>query len=91
MVTLEKLEEAAREGLASLDQWLLGIDAALSDWPAIEVAEAASLALRQGREVRMTEVVAADQIRIYGPGRDFVGIGHLSVQGILRPTKIFRR
>ena len=90
MVTLDRLEQAAGEGLESLDRWLLGIDAALGDWPSVEVSEAQSEALRHGRTVRVDGGTAEGETRIYAPGGEFVGTGELSDSGDLRPTRIFR-
>ena len=91
MVALETLEEAALDGLESLDRWLLGIDAALTDWPAISVGREESLALQQGRQVRISGGEPPGEVRIYDDAGGFVGTGILSDQGGVRPTRIFQR
>jgi tRNA pseudouridine55 synthase len=91
MVTLEAIEAAAEEGFESLDRWLLGIDAALTDWPAISVGSEQSEALRQGRAVTVAASDPAREVRIYDQAGAFVGTGRVSVAGELRPTRIFHR
>ncbi len=91
MVTLEALEAAAEEGLESLDRWLLGIDAALTDWPEISVGSEQAGALRHGRAVTVAASGPAREVRIYDQSRAFVGTGRVSAAGDLRPTRIFHR
>jgi len=89
MVSLETLEEAAAEGLESLDRWLLGADAALVDWPAIQVSDTDSQALRHGRRVFVSTPVTEGSVRIYDPKARFVGIGDLDDAGAVKPARIF--
>ena len=89
MVSLETLEEAAAEGLESLDRWLLGADAALVDWPAIQVSDTDSQALRHGRRVFISTPVSEGSVRIYDPEARFVGIGDLDDAGAVKPARIF--
>ncbi|MGD8340271.1 MAG: tRNA pseudouridine(55) synthase TruB [Gammaproteobacteria bacterium] len=91
MVALDTLEEAALEGLESLDRWLLGIDAALTDWPAVSVGQEQSLALRQGREVEIPGGKPPGEVRIYDDAGSFIGTGMLSGRGGIKPTRIFQR
>ena len=91
MVTLEALEAAAVEGLESLDRWLLGIDAALTDWPALSVGSEQSEALRHGRAVAVAAPDPAGNVRIYDEAGAFLGTGRVSAAGDLRPTRIFHR
>jgi len=89
MVSFGVLEEAAAEGLDSLDRWLLNADAALVDKPAISVSEADSEALRQGRRVSVLGADSEGSVRIYDPDGRFVGIGHLDGSGAVKPARIF--
>ena len=89
MVGLETLEAAAEEGLERLDGWLLGIDTALADRPAVTVGEAEAEALCQGRRVMLEPGAAAASVRIYDEA-GFVGLGALADSGELRPSRIFR-
>jgi tRNA pseudouridine55 synthase len=89
MVSIDELETAASLGLASLDRLLLDADAALIDRPAIQVSEADSEALRQGRRVAVSAGESGGSVRIYDPNGRFVGIGDLDGAGAIRPSRIF--
>ena len=89
MLTLEALQQAAAEGIESLDRNLLPIDAALQDRPAVQVSAADALALRQGRRIAVTPSEGGPSVRIYDPVGTLVGLGELSGSGELRPTCIF--
>jgi tRNA pseudouridine55 synthase len=89
MVSLESLEQAAEEGLDSLDRWLLGADAALVDMPAVEVTEAECEALRHGQAIPAAAGTPEGPFRIYDADGRFVGLGGRSASGMLKPTRIF--
>lgn len=89
MVTLESLEAAATEGLDSLDRWLLGIDTALIDRPAVTVSEGEGAALRQGRRIILTAEHPVGAVRVYDAVGGFVGLGELAGSGELKPARIF--
>jgi tRNA pseudouridine55 synthase len=88
MVPIEMLEQAAGEGLESLDRLLLPIDAALQGRPAIKVNAADALALRQGRRIVAEAGAQELSVRVYDPDGTLVGLGELS-SGELRPSCIF--
>jgi tRNA pseudouridine55 synthase len=89
MVTLETLEAAATEGLDSLDRWLLGIDTALIDRPAVTVSEDEGEALRQGRRIILTAEHPVGAVRVYDAVGEFVGLGEIAGSGELKPARIF--
>jgi tRNA pseudouridine55 synthase len=89
MVCFRQLEDAATEGLASLDRLLLKADAALVDRPAISVSAAQSEALRQGQRVSLPAAPVEGSVRIYDPAGRFVGIGDLDGAGAIKPSRIF--
>jgi tRNA pseudouridine55 synthase len=84
---LEALDEAAR------DARLLGADAALPGWPAVEVDARGEDDLRHGRSaaVLATRGDAGERpgdVRLYGPG-GFVGLGRLGADGTrVAPTRL---
>lgn len=89
MVSPEALELAAAEGLDCLDRYLLGIDSALEDHPAVTVSAADGEALRQGRRVQLGPGPGGEPVRIYTADGGFVGLGRLAPSGELRPERIF--
>jgi tRNA pseudouridine55 synthase len=89
LVTVEELEMAAEQGLERLDRWLLSVDRALVDIPAVTVSSADGLALRHGRRVLISRGHACEGVRIYDEDGSFVGLGRLDDSGELRPSRIF--
>lgn len=89
MQKMATLEQAAAEGVESLDRWLLPIDAALQDRPAIRISEAEALALRQGRRIVVPKPEGGQSVRVYDPDGMLVGLGDLSAAGELKPACIF--
>ena len=89
MVTLETLEAAAGRGDDELDGWLLGVDTALLDRPAVTLGEADCAALRHGRIVPYPGSGAGQSVRLYGPDGSFIGLGETGPGGLLRPWRIF--
>jgi len=89
LVSCEALEAAAEKGLAVLDRYLLGTDAALADVPAVTVSSADCQALKNGRRVQVSPGHACESVRIYDEDGGFVGLGRLEISGELRPARIF--
>lgn len=89
LVSLETLEAAADQGMDRLDRWLLGIDTALMDRPAIRVSPSEVAALRHGQRVSVPPEHPDASVRIYDAGGAFVGLGRLTASGELHPARIF--
>jgi tRNA pseudouridine55 synthase len=89
MLTLESLQQAADEGLDSLDRHLLPIDSALQDRPTVRVSADEAGALRQGRRLSVPAAVAAPLVRIYDPFGTLVGLGEITDAGELGAFCIF--
>jgi tRNA pseudouridine55 synthase len=89
MVSMDSLMEDAERGFECLDRHVSTADSALLAWPATEVNGEDSTALVQGRTVSLPASAVCGMVRIYGPGRTFIGLGELEPSGLLRPKKIF--
>lgn len=89
MVSVDRLERAAAEGQGPLDRFLLGIDRALADRPAVTVSEAEGEALRHGRRVVLAPADREASVRVYDAAGAFIGLGELAPSGELRPARIF--
>lgn len=85
MVELERLESA---DAAERARWLLPIDRPLESWPRIDLEAEAARRLRQGQTVRTQVRAAQTQVRIYGPGAQFLGLGVVDPEGHLRPKRL---
>ena len=85
---LEKLEKAAEVDPDGLKERLVPADVALGDWPSCRVDETEEARFRGGQAVRC-DVDGEGLTRVYGPGKQFLGIGELGNDGTVAPKRIF--
>lgn len=91
MVTLEQLQVLRDEqGISALDELLFGMDNALADMPAIDLASDQAHAIAHGQKVDCLagEVNAESLWRMYAPGSRFLGIGRTASDGLLAPARL---
>ena len=90
MVTLDALEErAAAEGPEGLDALLQPIDAALAEWPRLEVSREVADFLRQGQAVQVPRAPAGGVLRLYErEGGGFIGMGRIQDDGRVAPKRL---
>ena len=87
MHTLDRVEEAAEAG-SGLEAMLLAVDEALPGLPAVQLGAAEQDSVLQGRVVPALGP-GATQVRIYGVGGRFLGVGRMSAEGArLSPERI---
>jgi tRNA pseudouridine55 synthase len=67
---------------------LLPPDAALAHLAEVALDEAAARRLQQGQAVALPDAPGEGLVRIYGPGRAFLGIGAAG-DGMVKPVRIF--
>jgi tRNA pseudouridine55 synthase len=82
--TFEALERMSRDERSAV---LLPVDAALSDWPRVDLAAEGAQAFRQGRTIDVPRE-AAGKVRIYAPGLGFLGLGAVEGAGRLVPLRL---
>jgi len=82
--TLEALDRMSREERSAL---LLPVDAALAQWPRVDLAADGALAFRQGRTI-VVPVEASGTVRIYAPDQGFLGLGAVEAAGRLVPLRL---
>jgi tRNA pseudouridine55 synthase len=82
--TFEALERMSRDERSAV---LLPVDAALSDWPRVDLAAEGAQAFRQGRTIDAPRE-AAGKVRIYAPGLGFLGLGAVEGAGRLVPLRL---
>jgi len=82
--TFEALE--AMSGAQRL-QTLLPVDAALADWPRVDLASGGVSAFRQGQTVSIP-VELPGNVRIYAAGLGFLGLGAVQPAGRLVPLRL---
>jgi len=92
MVSLETLRARAAEGGAeALDAYLEPIDAALSDWPRVDVSADVADFLRQGQGVQVPKSPASGLLRLYERDGGFIGMGRVLDDGRVGPKRLMNR
>jgi tRNA pseudouridine55 synthase len=87
MHALDRIEAAAAEG-SGLESMLIPVDEALPGLPAVRLGAAEQASILQGRVVPALGP-GASQVRMYGVGGRFLGVGRMSAEGArLSPERI---
>ena len=90
MYSLERIEAAGALG-DGLDDLLIAVDEALPGLPAVQLGAAEQDSVLQGRVV-LAQGPGASQVRMYGVGGRFLGVGRMSAEGArLAPERIMVR
>ena len=84
-VTLEQLEQMAP---TDRDALLLAEDALVSSLPRLDLDAAGAWRLRHGQSVKRSEAHVAGLARIYGPSREFLGVGEVTAPGLIVPRRL---
>jgi tRNA pseudouridine55 synthase len=84
-VTLEQLGQMAP---AERDALLLPEDALVSSLPRLDLDAAGALLLRHGQSVERSEARTSGLARIYGPSREFLGVGEVTAPGRIVPRRL---
>jgi tRNA pseudouridine55 synthase len=85
-VPLDTLEG---EGLAERQARVLPVDAALADFPAVELGETAAYYLLQGQPVMVPKAPADQFLRLYDDQGKFLGVGATLADGRVAPKRLF--
>lgn len=89
MVTLERLQEMAEEGLfATMDKLLLPLDSALDNWPRVDLNRDSEFYLKQGQAVLVPRAPSDGWVRIYGETDGFIGVGEIDDDGRIAPKRL---
>lgn len=93
MYMLDDLRERAASGLADLDACLLPPDRAVEHLSAVFVDESGQQALVHGQAAPCSgeppsRVAAQGYVRIYGPGRRFLGLGEPGPGPVVQPRRL---
>lgn len=92
MVTLDRLRELAKqEDFPLLDTLLLPMDAALSDWPQVNLSEDVAYYFTKGQAVLIPHAPTHGQVRIYNTHRRFLGVGEILDDGRVAPRRLFAK
>lgn len=89
MLDLTAVEGLAEDGRATLKERLLPPDAALTDFPAVSLEQSAAERFTGGQVVEVDQKSRTGQVRVYGVGKQFLGVGELDGSGMLAPRRVF--
>ena len=84
-VTLEQLGQMTP---AERNALLLPEDTLVSSLPRLDLDAAGALRLRRGQSVERSEALVAGLARIYGPSREFLGVGEVTAPGRIVPRRL---
>jgi tRNA pseudouridine55 synthase len=88
MQTLEQLREAADNG--DLLKCLLPVDAGLPGWPRIDLDPNQQGRFSNGQHCEVPAVNPVGvNVRVYAHGGHVIGLGRISAEGHLQPTRVF--
>ena len=91
LVSVADLEGAEVEGEpASLDRFLLPLDTALPDWPAVTLDADTTFYLLNGQAVQAPDAPASGPVRLYQENEGLVGLGEILPDGRVAPKRLFR-
>lgn len=88
MVTLERLEALAGEGVEHLDALLVSMEDALGQWPDVRLSQEVAYFLRQGQPVFVPHAPSDGLVRIYTREDRFLGVGHILEDGRVAPKRL---
>ena len=89
MIGIDRLEALAREGFEALDRTLLPADTALDGWPTVVLDAEQARRLGHGQRIPAAVSWPPGRVRLYGPEREFLGVGNVLASGELRSQRLF--
>ncbi len=90
MVTLEQLEALKADDMPAMDDLLLPIETALTQWPDVELSADASFYLQQGQPVLVPHAPTSGWVRLYATNRLFLGMGEILDDGRVAPRRLMK-
>lgn len=88
--TLDELRSIADDASQQLDNCLLPMESAISDWPAIELTDDLSFYLRQGQPVQVPRSPTSGYVRLLDEAKGFIGAGIILADGRVAPKRMLR-
>ncbi len=90
-VSLAELEHLAEDGLAALDQTLLPIESALSNWPELMLSDNTAYYLQQGQAVQIPKAPTSGWVCLFvGADHRFLGVGEILADGRVAPKRLVK-
>jgi tRNA pseudouridine55 synthase len=89
MYTLDELMEIRDGGgHAALDECLLPVDSAVTDWPLVRLDADSAHYVRRGQAVLVPRAPTEGRVRLYAEGDGFLGIGEVADDGRIAPKRL---
>lgn len=90
MHTLDEISAlGAERDNDTLDGLLLPVDAALTDWPEVQLTPDSAFYIRQGQPVLVPRAPTEGMVRLYQNEDEFIGIGEILDDGRVAPKRLF--
>jgi len=86
--TLDELRDIAENESQQLDDCLLPVNAALDEWPIVELDDDMSYYLRQGQPVQVPRAPLTGLLCLMAETGEFIGIGHVLSDGRIAPKRL---
>jgi tRNA pseudouridine55 synthase len=88
MVDMATVEAKAEQGQAALDALLLPMQAALDQYPAVNLTPDMAFYVRQGQAVVVPRAPTEGYVRLFESGERFVGVGQVMDDGRIGPKRL---
>ncbi len=90
LVSLEQLQNLKENDLSAMDELLLPIESALSQWPHVDLSTDAAFYLQQGQPVLVPHAPTSGWVRLYEGNRSFLGMGEILDDGRVAPRRLMK-
>ncbi|WP_251358353.1 tRNA pseudouridine(55) synthase TruB [Kangiella sp. TOML190] len=91
-VSMQQLRQMKSEDLKlELDQLLLPIEEALSDWPILELTDNEAYYLKQGQAVQVSDAPAEGMVCLMEAEQQFLGVGKIDDDGLVAPSRLLKQ
>lgn len=89
MYTMDELEGIRDEGgHAALDELLLPVDSAVTEWPLVRLDSDSAFYVRRGQPVLVPKAPTEGHVRLYAENNGFLGIGEVADDGRIAPKRL---
>ena len=90
LVTLDQLQQLKENDIPAMDDLLLPIESALSQWPDVDLSTDAAFYLQQGQPVLVPHAPTSGWVRLYEGNRSFLGMGEILDDGRVAPRRLMK-
>jgi len=90
LVGLDMLRGLKEKEMSAMDELLLPIESALSQWPDVQLSTDAAYYLQQGQPVLVPHAPTSGWVRLYEGNRSFLGMGEILDDGRVAPRRLMK-